>query len=65
MRIFLLNVYVKIRWWYFHINPNYIKFYMSSESDEAHFQHRKTGLLHSNYVVVESASDGDALEEHF
>ena len=44
---------VKLRWFYFHVNPNYIKFYMNSESDEAHFQHRKTGQLHSNLVWIE------------
>jgi len=38
---------LKIRWAYFHINPNYIKFTMG---DETHFQHRKTGTLHCNYV---------------
>jgi hypothetical protein len=44
---------VKMRWWYFHINPSYIKFYMDSESKEAHFQNIKTGQIHSNFVWVE------------
>ncbi len=38
---------------------------MNSHSDEAHFQHRKTGQLHSNFVVVENKSDGDVSEEHY
>jgi hypothetical protein len=54
VNIFLLKAFIKIRWWYFHISPNYIKFYMSSESDEAHFQHRKTGQIHSNYCIVKN-----------
>lgn len=39
---------VKVRWAWFHINPMYIKFYMTN--DECHFQHRTTGVLFSNYV---------------
>lgn len=64
MRIFLLKAYIKLRWWYFHINPRYFKFYMSKESDECHFQHLKTGQIHSNYVVIENKPDCE-LEEHF
>jgi len=52
MQILLIKIYIKVRWWYFHISPMYIKFYMSSESDEAHFQHRKTGQLHSNLILT-------------
>ena len=50
MRKVLIMTLVHLRWGYFHIHPSYIKFYMSSESDEAHFQHRKTGVIHSNFV---------------
>ncbi len=53
MSTFLLKMVLKIRWWYFHINPNFIKFYMDSSRSEAHFQHIKTGELHCNYAVVE------------
>ena len=59
MRKFLIMTLVNIRWAYFHVNPNYIKFYMSSESNEAHFQHRKTGQLHSNLVWVEQESNSE------
>lgn len=45
---------VKLRWAYFHVHPNYIKFYMGGGSDEAHFQHRKTGAIHSNLVWKDS-----------
>jgi hypothetical protein len=44
---------VNLRWAYFHINPNYMKFYMDSERKEAHFQHRKTGAIHSNLIWVD------------
>lgn len=45
---------VKLRWMYFHVNPRYIKFYMGGGSDEAHFQHVKTGEIHSNFVWIDT-----------
>lgn len=49
MKKILIMTLVKIRWVYFHLNPNYMKFYMDASRTEAHFQHRKTGQLYSNY----------------
>lgn len=57
MRIFMLKVIFKVRWWYFHVNPNYIKFGMGCGSNEYHFQNLKTGGLHSNYVVTDSKTE--------
>lgn len=45
----ILAFLLRIRWAYFHVNPNYIKFYMTE--DEAHFQHSKTGLIHSDFKL--------------
>ena len=44
----LLMLYIHLRWLYFHINPMYLKFYISK--DEAHFQHKKNGTIHSNII---------------
>lgn len=49
MKKLLIMTIVNIRWFYFHISPMYVKFYMDSERTEAHFQHIKTGQLHCNY----------------
>jgi hypothetical protein len=49
MARFILTVFIKLRWWYFHINPIYTKFYIDSERAEAHFLHRRTGQVHSNF----------------
>lgn len=47
---YLIMFFVHLRWAYFHLNPAYMKFTMSSESNEAHFQHKKHGTIHSNLV---------------
>jgi hypothetical protein len=44
---------LKLRWAYFHINPNYIKFHMGRGSNQAHFQHVKDGSIHSNIIWVD------------
>ena len=49
----IIMFFVKLRWVYFHLNPMYVKFYVTAESDEAHFQHRKTGAIHSNLVWID------------
>jgi hypothetical protein len=54
MRKIIIMTIVKIRWVYFHINPMYMKFYMTST--EPHFQHRRTGEIFSNYTWVEEES---------
>lgn len=51
LEVYFLIAVINIRWWYFHISPRYIKFYMDSECTEAHFQHTKTGQLHSQVVI--------------
>lgn len=51
MKKHIIMLMVKFRWAYFHMSPNYIKFYMTM--DECHFQHRNTGVIHSNLVWVE------------
>ena len=53
MKKFLIMTLINLRWAYFHINPMYVKFYVDSERKETHFQHRKTGQLHSNFVWVD------------
>lgn len=47
--VYTLYVFLRIRWIYFHIHPNYIKFYMDEK--EAHFQNTKTGEVHSNITI--------------
>ena len=42
----LILAVLKLRWAYFHANPNYIKFSIDSKS-ESYFQH-KSGSLHCN-----------------
>lgn len=46
-----IKVLLKLRWWYFHINPLYKKFYMDSAKTEAHFWHVLTNSIHSNYTL--------------
>jgi hypothetical protein len=48
MKKLLVMTLVNLRWVYFHINPNYIKF--SIEGTEFHFQHKKTGHIYCNYT---------------
>lgn len=48
----LIMTLVHLRWAYFHIHPNYTKFYMDAGKTEAHFQHKKTGHIHSNFKWV-------------
>jgi len=50
---FIVMAIIKLRWIYFHINPMYVKFYVDSSRSEAHFQHRLTGQLHSNFKWVD------------
>lgn len=55
-------ILIKLRWAYFHLHPNYIKFYVTKE--KSHFQNIKTGKLHSDLVfndlvVKEGASNGE------
>ena len=47
--LIMLYFFLKIRWAYFHLHPNYIKFYMAP--DEAHFQHVHSGTIYSNYII--------------
>ena len=47
----IIMIIVKLRWIYFHLSPMYVKFYMTPE--EAHFQHRKDGSIHSNITWVD------------
>lgn len=55
MKKVLIMFLVKLRWAYFHVSPSYIKFYVSNDSDEAHFQHVKNGSIHSNLVWGDAA----------
>lgn len=54
MKKLLIMSVVKLRWAYFHVSPRYVKFYMDSGHTEAHFQHVKTGAIHSNLVWVDN-----------
>lgn len=56
IEVYLLISALKIRWWYFHLMPRYVKFYMSNESEECHFQNVKTGTIHSQ-VIIEFKED--------
>ena len=51
MKKSIIMLLVKLRWLYFHLNPMYVKFYVAN--DEAHFQHRKAGSIHSNLNWVD------------
>jgi hypothetical protein len=53
----LLRLALRIRWFYFHINPRMIKFRMSG--DEFHFIHRRSGHLYSNYSVKEANDENN------
>lgn len=55
-RILIIGL-INLRWAYFHVSPRYIKFYMGGGSDEAHFQHIKTGAIHSNLVFADITGD--------
>ena len=39
----------RLRWFWFHLHPDYIKFYM--DANEAHFQNIRTGNIHSDCKV--------------
>jgi len=54
MRKILIMALVRLRWAYFHMHPWYFKFYMDSDGKEAHFQHAKTGQIHSNLVWIDN-----------
>jgi len=45
----LLYLLLRTRWLYFHLHPNYIKFFISDS--ESHFQHKINGRLHSNIRI--------------
>lgn len=47
--IVLITILLKVRWAWFHINPRYIKFYVTD--DEAHFQDQQTGMIFCNYTI--------------
>jgi hypothetical protein len=64
MQLFLLKILINIRWQYFHLHPHYLKFSMSSNSNECHFQHAKTGGIHSNIIIADNKPNCDS-EEHF
>ena len=49
----MIMFFVKLRWVYFHLNPMYLKFTVTAESNEAHFQHRITSTIHSNLVWID------------
>lgn len=55
----LLRFYIKLRWLYFHVNPNYIKFGMGGGSNEYHFQNIKKNTIHSNYEVVDRPNNDE------
>ena len=50
MRKFFIMTFVRLRWLYFQLHPNYFKFYIAT--DEPHFQHKKTGVLYCNFKWV-------------
>ena len=50
----LLVCYINLRWAVLHVHPHYIKFSMSNDSDECHFQNVKTGSIHSQLVFKET-----------
>lgn len=58
IRLYVLKILMLIRWTYFHVNPNYIKFYMGIDGTEAHFQRKKLGTIHSNYEINFKKCDG-------
>ncbi len=47
--IALFYLLLRTRWIYFHLHPNYIKFYMSES--ESYFQHKNNGRLHSDIRI--------------
>ena len=47
----IVKFLIRLRWIYFHLHPFYFKFYMDSEHTEAHFQHIKTGAIHSQLII--------------
>jgi len=51
---FLLKIFLKLRWAYFHVNPSYQKFYMDAARTEAHFFHAKTNSMHCNYSLIDN-----------
>lgn len=64
MRKSIIMLCVKLRWAYFHLNPYYLKFYMDEGRTEAHFQHIKTGVLHSNLVWVGKLPNAQKVSLH-
>ena len=51
----LLICYIKLRWAVLHVHPHYMKFSMSTDSNECHFQNIKTGSIHSQLVLQNDA----------
>jgi hypothetical protein len=53
----LLKMYVvtilKIRWWWFHVSPSYVKFTISADSSEEYFQNVVTGEIVCNYTYID------------
>lgn len=41
---------LRLRWGYFHIHPNYMKFLVGEK--ESHFQNIKTGCIVSDYSIL-------------
>jgi len=51
IEVTLLIAFLKLRWWYFHLMPRYVKFYMDDTYKECHFQNVKTGAVHSQIII--------------
>jgi hypothetical protein len=48
--VIILLCFLKLRWWYFHICPWYVKF--SIEGTEYYFQNLKTNTIHSQITPI-------------
>lgn len=46
----LLWLILRLRWAYFHVNPNYVKFKMSPT--EFHFWNKRTNSIHSDIIIL-------------
>ena len=55
---YLLNILLRLRWAYFHLNPAYTKLFMDSARTEAHFFHARTNTLYSDMRVGTDSGEG-------
>jgi len=49
LQVIVLICFIKLRWWYFHLCPWYMKF--SMEGTEFHFQNMRTNTIHSQLIL--------------